>query len=111
MDRTVLWPWGEADVKNLAAAANIPATIENSMTILTIAILTANSTLNLIVNPDVPVGSQLLVKWSTTATETLAFGTGIDSATVTGVAGKNRSQGFVYDGVSFKPTGANVQLD
>jgi hypothetical protein len=111
MDREVDFPWGKADEQNLAAGANIAATITNAMTVLTIAILTVNANLKLAINRKLPVGSQLLVKWSTTGTETLAFGTAIDSATVTGVAGKNRAQGFIYDGVSFKPMGAAVQID
>jgi hypothetical protein len=107
----VLWPFGAADVQTPAFAATIAVDIKDRMTILAPAILTGNTTLNLTVDPELTAGALLLVKVKTTATETTTFGTGIDSAVVTGAAGKTWTQLFVYDGALFVPAGTKQQID
>lgn len=112
MAEKVLWPFGKADSLTVSEAdlAN-PVAISNNMTVLATATLTANKTLSLDISSQLNVGALLVVKVKTTATETLAFGTSIDAPTITGVAGKTKTQAFVYDGSIFVATGASVQID
>lgn len=107
----VRFPFGEADLKALAYAATQAVTIDNAMTILSFAILTGACTVNLTIDSEVPIGSTLQVVVPATATEVLTFGTGFTATTITGVAGKTKTQGFVYDGTTFKPVGTAVQIN
>ena len=72
---------------------------------------TGNRTIDLTIADGILAGARIFVKSKTNGTETTIFGTGIDSATITGVAGKTFCQEFVYDGTSYKPAGASVQID
>lgn len=105
------WPFGPAVHETPDYAATIELTIKNQRTIIEPAILTGNLTLNLTIDSQVQKGAivDLIVK--TTATEVTTLGTGIDGPAVTGVAGKTWTQSFFYDGTSFKPCGAKIQID
>lgn len=105
------WPQGEADKQDLAYAAAQEVTVKNMMTILNFAILTGATTLNLTIDSQVRKGARLLLKVPATATEVLTLGTGIDAPAIVGVAGKTKTQEFVYDGTLFVPAGAVVQID
>jgi hypothetical protein len=107
----VNYPFGDCDYKNPAHAAAQAVTITEQMTILEPAIATANVTLNLTIDAQVKRGAMLIVKFKTTATETLTFGTGCDSAVITGVAGKTQVQALVFDGTLFVGITAKVQID
>lgn len=111
-DKEISFPFGAADVKELAYAAVQAVTIKNHMTILDFDILTGDTTLNLTIEPGVRDGARLLLKVpATLAGDDLALGTGIDGPAIVGVAGKTKTQAFtLFDGV-FYPDGAIVQID
>ncbi len=112
MGDLIKWPIGAADVQAPAYAATIAVTIRNQNTQLNFAQLTGDATLNLTIDAEVTKGAiiQMLVPASTNGFD-LTLGTGIDGPDIVGVATKNKSQGFQYDGTSFKPMGAAVQID
>lgn len=106
------FPFGEADVQELAYAVTQAVEVKNAKTILKFATLTGDTTLNLTITLQLKVGSTLLVKVPATANaDDLTFGTGIDAPAIVGVAGKTKTQGFEYDGQTFVPVGAVVQID
>lgn len=108
----VNWPQGEADKQALAYAAAQAVTVKNMMTILDFAILTGDTTLNLTIDSQVRKGARLLVKVpATNNADDLTLGAGIDAPIIVGVAGKTKTQEFVYDGTLFVPAGAVVQID
>jgi hypothetical protein len=72
---------------------------------------TGNRTLNLTVAASVSAGARLFVKSKTAATETTIFGTKMQGATITGVAGKTNVVSFFYDGTNFVEAGAFIQID
>lgn len=107
---TDLYPWGKADVQaQLAFAAILAATILNSETVLPIAQLTAAATLNLTVDSNVPVGSNLLVQVSADGTDhVLTFGTGANAGAQTIPAGTSKNLFLKYDGTNFILSGTFV---
>jgi hypothetical protein len=106
------WPVGEADVQSLDYAATQAVTIRNMFTILSFAILTGDTTLNLTFHGQLRKGALLLLKVpATNNADDLTLGTGIDAPAIVGVAGKTKTQLFVYDGTLFVPAGAVVQID
>ncbi|MFD0997690.1 hypothetical protein ACFQ21_00160 [Ohtaekwangia kribbensis] len=106
------WPQGEADAQTLAYAATQAVTITNMMTILTFAILTGDTTLNLTIDSQVRKGAKLVLKVpATNNADDLTLGTGIDAPVIVGVATKTKTQSFTYDGTLFIPDGAAVQID
>lgn len=108
----VKYPFGAADTLTIAATGTTAATITNQETyVSTLPTLTGNATLDLTIDSEVIAGAKLHLKVKTTATETFTFGTGIDAPTVTGVAGKTWCQSFWYDGTTFLPCGAKIQID
>jgi len=113
MPQIIKWPFGPASVVALNATGAQAITVENDMTIVDGVTVqaTGNRTLNLTVDKSVNPGSRLFVKSKTAATETTAFGTAMQGATVTGVAGKTKTVEFVYDGTNFVEAGTPVQID
>lgn len=109
----IKYPFGEADVLALSATGAQALEINNGLTIIdgVTTEATGNRTLNLTINDELKAGAELIVKSKTFGTETTIFGTGITSATITGVAGKTKTQGFVYDGSVFLPVGTAQQID
>lgn len=107
------YPFGLADSKELTATGTQALVIDDNMTIIDgVAVeATSNRTLDLTIDPEIKAGAKILLKSKTNGTETTIFGTGISAPTITGVAGKTKTQGFTYDGVSFLPDGADVQID
>jgi len=109
---TINAPFGSAGTISIEATGTTAATISNAVTYVeTLPTLTGNATLNLTVGSEVNAGAMLHLKVKTTATETFTFGTSIDGPTVTGVAGKTWTQSFWYDGTTFLPCGAKIQID
>lgn len=108
-DQIIKWPFGEAETIALTATGAQALTVRNNMTIVDgVAVqATGNRTLNLTIAASVTAGALMLVKSKTAATETTAFGTGMQGATITGVAGTTVVAYFVYDGTSF--VAVNVQ--
>lgn len=106
------YPFGAIATASISADASDDAiTITSQETYITTATLTANATLDLTIDSEVKAGAKIHIKATTNATETFAFGTGIDGPTVTGVAGKTWCQSFVYNGTTFYPMGAKIQID
>jgi len=106
------YPFGAiATASILADASNDAVTITAQETIITTATMTANATLDLTVDSEVKAGAKVYLILKTNGTETFAFGTGIEAPTITGVAGKTQTQGFVYNGTNFYPLGAKIQVD
>src|SRR5687768_7071413 len=104
MDR-VLYPQGEADHLKPDYAATIDLVIVNSKTIIEPAILTGSATLDLEIDAEVPLASEVILKIKATGTEVLTLGAGITGPTIVGVAGKTKVQSFVFDGTNFIATG------
>jgi hypothetical protein len=111
MSRGVSFPFGAADLQQPAYAATLAVTITELVTILDPAILTGNMTINLTLGTEVRAGAMIFCELTATATEVTTFGTGFTSPTLTGVAGKTKVMGFIYDGTSFKPWAAGYQID
>lgn len=109
----ILWPWGAAATASLTATGTQAITIGDNLTIIdgVTTQATGNRTINLTIGSVVASGALLFVKSKTNGTETTVFGTGLTAATITGEAGKTYTQGFVYDGTTFKPLGGASKID
>jgi hypothetical protein len=115
----IRFPFGPATVVDPATATGaVAVTIENGgLTVVDLATTEAsgNRTLNLTLpsplDGNLPIGAELLLKVKSAATQTLTMGTGIDGATITGVAGKTFTQLFKFDGTVFVPAGTANQID
>lgn len=109
----VKYPFGTADVVALTATGAQAVTIDNQLTIIdgVTTQATGNRTINLTISSEVQRGAIILCELKTQGTETTTFGTGIDAATITGVAGKTINQSFMYDGSNFVAMGASHQID
>ena len=106
-------PFGPAATLTLSATGAQALTIDNDLTVIdgVATEATGNRTLDLTIDSEIKAGAKILMKSKTNATETTIFGTGITSATITGVAGKTITQQFTYDGTAFLPDGAKQQID
>jgi len=112
MSQYLKQPFGAIATASISADASDDAiTINSNATIITTASLTSNATLDLTIASNVEAGAVLYIKAKTNGTETFTFGTGIDAPTVTGSAGKTWCQGFFYNGTTFLPMGAKIQID
>lgn len=113
MPAQIKWPFGSADSKELTATGAQALTIDDNMTVIDGVTVeaTGNRTLDLTVDSELGAGAKLIVKSKTNGTETTIYGTGITAPTITGVAGKTKTQGFTYDGTNFLPDGTSVQID
>jgi hypothetical protein len=112
INEKIMWPLGEADLSTPAYAATIAVTISNMLTILKLAILTGNATLDLTIDSQVRKGAIVVIEVPATANaQNLTLGAGIDGPVIVGVAGKTNAQSFVYDGTKFVPMGSYAQVD
>ena len=69
-------------------------------------------TVNLTLDQSVRAGARILfIALSDGTARTVTFGTGFTSPTLAGVISKTKAIEFVYDGTTFKPTSAGVQID
>ena len=110
--KRIMWPEGAADEQAVAYAANPVVSITNMMTILTFAILTGDSELDLDIDSEVKDGAQLLLIVPATANaDDLTLGDGIQGPVIVGVAGKTKTQKFTLSNGVFYPDGAIVQID
>ena len=109
----IKYPFGLADSKALSATGAQAITIDDNLTVIdgVTTEATGNRTINLTIDAELKAGARILLKSKTNSTETTIFGTGISSVTITGVAGKTKTQGFTYDGSNFLPEGTSVQID
>lgn len=111
-NEAVRWPFGNAKIVAIATfAAAMSATIADRKTFVNLPQLTGNATLDVVPSPEQLLGDEVIVKWSTAATQTLTFNNMIDGPVVTGVAGKTFQQKFEYDGSVFNAVAPAVQLN
>ncbi len=109
---TTKWPFGAASNVTLGAGATNNVTLVNGLNYVgTIPTLTANTTVSVTVESNVKAGAILLLSVKTTSTETTTFTGAIVAPVVTGVSGKTWSQAFIYNGTTFYPCGAKIQVD
>lgn len=112
MATTISWPFGDADQQTPAAAAPLAVTITEQLTILQPGTMGADMTINLTIDPAVRAGAFLMVTAkSDGAARLVTPGTGFTSGTIAGVINKTKNGLFMYDGVTFKPVAAPVQID
>lgn len=113
MSQKIKFPFGPADALALTATGAQALTIDNMLTVVDGVTVqaTGNRTLNLTVDANLEAGARMFVKSKTAATETTIFGTKMQGATITGVAGKTKTVEFVYDGTNFVEAGTPVQID
>ena len=109
----ISFPFGNADVQAPTYAATLAVTIIDLMTFLTPTVMIGALTINLTITTGIRAGARLfIVALSDTTARAVTFGTGFSQATaMAGVISKTKTIEFVYDGTSFKPTGAGVQID
>jgi len=109
---TTKWPFAAASNVTLGAGATNNVTLVNGLNYVgTIPTLTANTTVSVTVESNVKAGAILLLSVKTTSTETTTFTGAIVAPVVTGVSGKTWSQAFIYNGTTFYPCGAKIQVD
>ncbi len=105
--RLVQFPFGEADVKSVTAAAAMEVEVNNTETIVEISEMGAAGTINLKVHGQMPVGARLTVRASADGTNRLlTFGTGMTGVAFSVTANKSATLSFVFDGSSYVNTGA-----
>jgi len=109
----ILWPFGLADEQAMTATGAQAITITDRLTLIDGVTVqaTGNRTLNLTIGSGVPTGAIIHVTDKTAANQTLIFGTGITSATITGASGKTHVQSFIYTGTAFVAMGGDQQID
>ncbi len=108
----ILFPFGACDVQTPAYAAIQSVEVYDNMTVLNLGTITADTTVNLVLDGELRAGARLLVKVKATANaDDVTFGNNIDAPVIVGVAGKTKTQEFVFDGTLFVPAGAVVQID
>lgn len=96
-----IFPFGPASAETLTYASTIAASVNNSKTILSVA-MTGNATLNLTIGAGTRVGSELYVKITSDGTaRDLTPGTGMTGTAVAGVISKTKVATYVYDGTTF----------
>jgi len=110
---SIKYPFGAAVTTALTATGAQAITVTDGSTIIDGETVeaTGNRTIDLAIDSEVNAGAKLFLKSKTNGTETTIFGTGITSVTITGVAGKIKTQAFTYDGTAFLPDGLSVQID
>ncbi|WP_346856579.1 hypothetical protein [uncultured Draconibacterium sp.] len=109
----VRWPFGDASEVSLTADGAQAITVENELTVVDgeTTEATGNRTLNLTVSDEIGAGAMLFIKSKTNGTETTIFGTSMQGATITGVAGKTKTVLCIYDGSNFVEAGTPIQID
>lgn len=94
------------------AAAEIAVNINRQTTVIDLGELTENATLNATIGSDVERGAIVTVKAkSDTTARSVTFGTGFTAPAIAGTISKTKVVSFIYDGSSFLPMGAAVQID
>lgn len=110
-DTGVRWPFDGCQVFTPAYLAVQPIEIVDTKTIISFAVLTGGTTLNLTIDSEVKPGAELILIVPATATETLTPGTGFTAPAFVGVAGKTKVSQYVYDGITFKPVAVAFQIN
>lgn len=108
-----VWPYGSATAITIpASAGTLAVTASNNMLyVSSVPTITANLTVSVTASSQLKAGAILHLAVATSGTETTVFTGAIQSTTVTGVAGKTWTQGFIYNGTKYYPMGAKIQID
>lgn len=103
------YPFGPADVQDIAAAASVAVPVTNGgLTYARLSALTAATTITVTAPADCPQGATLMVELPCGATaRDTTFSTGFTGAVVAGVINKTKVVTFVYIGTSFVQTAVN----
>lgn len=105
-----VFPFGPATTETLTSAATIAVSVNNTMTICTVA-LDTNTTINLTIDENTKVGSILIIKAGSDGTaRSVTPGTGMTGTAISGTINKIKAISFVYDGSTFVHTGTQ-QID
>ncbi|MHB9003511.1 MAG: hypothetical protein ACYC6C_05545 [Coriobacteriia bacterium] len=106
----VVFPTQEALVPETSAA--IAVNINRQTTTIDLGELGAAGTLNATIGSDVERGAIVHVKALSDGTaRDITFGTGFTAPVLAGVISKTKVQSFIYDGTTFLPMGAALQID
>jgi len=107
------FPFGALQTIVIGATGAQAVTVKNNFTYIdgVTTQATGDRTLNVTIDPEVQKGALVLVASKSAATQKMTFGDGITGPESTGVAGKTKTQLFVFTGVAFVAAGAEVQLD
>ena len=110
-DQEVLFP--VTDVQTPASAAELDVDVKQQVTCIHLSdAMSAAMTLNLNIDDQVTPGAIIHLKAGSDGTgRNITFGTGFTSPALAGVADKTKVQSFIYDGTSFLPLGASLQID
>jgi hypothetical protein len=96
-----VFPFGPASTVTLTSAATLAASVNNTLTIITVALGTA-ATLNLTIGEGTKVGSILVVRASSDGTaRDLTPSTGMTGTAVAGVINKTKTATYIYNGSTF----------
>lgn len=106
----VVFPTQEALSPNVAAATDV--NINRQTTVIDLGELSANTTLNATIGEDVERGAIVTVKAKSDGTaRNVTFGDGFAAPAVAGTVSKTKVVSFIYDGTTFLPMAAAVQID
>jgi hypothetical protein len=98
----VRYPFGKASNKTLVAVATNPFAVENSKTFLDMGVMAQDSTLNLSIPSDLPVGSELIITATSDGTARAFIpGTGMSGVSIAGVISKTKVIKAEFNGVAF----------
>ncbi len=106
----VVFPTVEA--LNPSFAATQPVDIKRQCTVIDLGALTGACTLDATISDHVGIGAVVHVKVaSDTSARALTLGTGFTAPAIAGVISKTKVQSFIYNGTTFLPLGASLQID
>lgn len=106
----VTFPTAEALAPTVGATTAV--TINRQITTINLGELSTPTTLNLTIASHVQTGAIIHVTAKSDATaRTVTFGTGFTSPTLTGTISKTKVKSFIYNGLTFLPMGAELQID
>jgi hypothetical protein len=111
--KVINYPFGAAQSFTCAASGGILAvTLSNQLVYMSaIPTLTANANFSLTAASSLKAGALVSVVVKTNGSETVTFSGSVIAPVVTGSAGKTWSQSFMYNGTTFYPCGAKIQVD
>lgn len=102
MPEVAKFPFGKATKTTVTATAITAVTIDNTETILDLGVMAQDSTLNLTLPADLPVGANLTIKAASDGTaRQLTLGTSMQGLAIAGAISKTKVITAKYDGVNF----------
>lgn len=106
----VVFPTQEAQAP--VVAAGTPVEINRQTTVIDLGELAANTTVNATIGDDVERGAIVMIKAKSDGTaRNVTFGDGFTVPAMAGTISKTKVISCMYDGASFLPMGAAIQID